>query len=371
MQQPILHPVSDLGVFLGRTKCTIALQVVPDGQPIRRLSPSSSIGSSDLHKSNPWMTVPGSGVGPDSAVNQPAPTSKVDDTSTSKAQAPEAGGSHLLSQQTHGGAKAEGASRRENHSEFQKPEGASAPAAEAATKDTKASLVPIPIAWFKSKALQPTAAVFDPTAVARQLPQAQPIMAQQQGPSGSQEPQSPGEEKLASTQPSKEEDQGTKRSRRDQSPKPQNLHADEKEDLPQQQRPGQEDSQVTKSQRASTPAPAEEAAEGPVRHQGSGPDMQDVQMARSRRESSPAEDDEQAQVGQHGSTHDVEDVHMMGTTPPSSSGMQHLAAVGDVQSSSRSVSTSASDYNMIIVILLSLGTSAVCASAGLQNQPLN
>lgn len=137
MQQPILHPVSDPGVFLGRTKCTIALQVAPDGQPIRRLSPSSSTGSSHLHKSNPWTTGPGSVVGPDSAVNQPAPTSKLDDTSTSKAQAPEAGGSHRLSQQTHGGAKAEGASSRETPSEFQKLEAASAPAAEAATKGLK------------------------------------------------------------------------------------------------------------------------------------------------------------------------------------------------------------------------------------------
>lgn len=67
---------------------------------------------------------------------------------------------------------------------------------------------------------------------------------------------------------------------------------------------------------------------------------EDVQMARSHRESEAAQEDEEAaQVSQQGSGPGAEDVHMLGTTPPSSSGMQHLTAAADDRSSLRQASS--------------------------------
>lgn len=67
---------------------------------------------------------------------------------------------------------------------------------------------------------------------------------------------------------------------------------------------------------------------------------EDVQMARGHRESEAAQEDEEAaQVSQQGSGPGAEDVHMLGTTPPSSSGMQHLAAAANDCSSLQQASS--------------------------------
>ncbi len=220
---------------------------------------------------------------------------------------------------------------------FEKPKAAAA----VASKGAKPALLPLPSAWLKSRALQPTAAAFDPTAGARQRPQAEPSAASD-APSISQQNQRGEVQELPRTQ-SGEEDQGAKRSRTDQ-----NMHGHRilREDIPQeeaapqlQQHPRQEDVQVARPQLEPSLATAEEEAH--VRQAGE----EDEQMGGSHRASDLAQDEEdEARGSQQGSGPDVEDVHMLGTTPPSSSGMQHLAAAA--ASSNHSSSHQASSFHI-------------------------
>ncbi len=195
-------------------------------------------------------------------------------------------------------------------------------AAAVASKGAKPALLPLPSAWLESRALQPTAAAFDPTAGARQQPQAEPSAASD-APSTSQ-PIQRAEVQGPPRAQSGEEDQGAKRSRTDQ-----NMHGHrilrketpEEEAAQLQQHPHQEDVQVARPQLESSLATGEEEAH--ARQAGE----EDVQMAGSHRASDLAQNEEDETWGsQQGSGPDVEDVHMLGTTPPSSSGMQHLAA---------------------------------------------
>ena len=222
---------------------------------------------------------------------------------------------------------------------FEKPKAAAA----VASTGAKPALLPLPSAWLKSRALQPTAAAFDPTAGARQRPQAEPSAASD-APSTSQQHHRAEVQGLPRAQ-SGEADQGAKRSRTDQ-----NMHGhrilredtpEEKEAAPQlQQHPRQEDVQVARPQLESSLASAEEEARG--RQVGE----EDVQMAGSQRASDLAQNEEEERRGsQQGSGPDVEDVHMLGTTPPSSSGMQHLAAAA--AASNHSSSHQASSFHVL------------------------
>ncbi|KAL0053443.1 hypothetical protein WJX82_005839 [Trebouxia sp. C0006] len=169
----------------------------PGAHPSRQPSPSSSTGSSELRAARAKQDSGANALSPDSAVNQPGPAFRVQDTSTSSGQALPAG--------------------------------------------------------------------------ARQQPQAEPSAASD-APSTSQ-PIQRAEVQGPPRAQSGEEDQGAKRSRTDQ-----NMHGH----------------RILRKE-----TPEEEAAQL-QQH----PHQEDVQ----------------------GSGPDVEDVHMLGTTPPSSSGMQHLAA---------------------------------------------
>jgi len=213
-------------------------------------------------------------------------------------------------------------------------------AAAVASKGAKPALLPLPSAWLESRALQPTAAAFDPTAGARQQPQAEPSAASD-APSTSQQNQRAEVQGPPRAQ-SGEEDQGAKRSRTDQ-----NMHGHRilREDTPAeaapqlQQHPRQEDVQVARPQLEPSLATAEEEAH--ARQAGE----EDVQMAGSQQASDLAQNEEEDTRGsQQGSGPDIEDVHMLGTTPPSSSGMQHLAAAAASNHSSSHQASSFHDH---------------------------
>ncbi len=297
-------------------------QAQPGAHPSRQPSPSSSTGSSELRAARAKKDSGANALSPDSAVNQPGPAFRVQDTSTSSGQALPGDLSHQLSQQADGGAKTAVAVRQKTNSPppgFAKPKAAAA----VASKGAKPALLPLPSAWLRSRALQPTAAAFDPTAGARQRPQAEPSAASD-APSTSQQNHRAEVQGTPRVQ-SGEEDQGAKRSRTDQ-----NMHGHRilREDTPEeeaapqlQQHPRQEDVQVARPQLESSLAAGEEEAS--ARQAGE----EDEQMAGNHRASDLAQNEEDETGGsQQGSGPDVEDVHMMGTTPPSSSGMQHLAA---------------------------------------------
>ncbi len=308
-------------------------QAQPGAHPSRQPSPSSSTGSSELRAARAKKGSGASALTPDSAVNQPGPAFRVQDTSTSSGPGEL---SQQLSQQADGGAKAAVAVRQKMNSPppgFEKPKAAAA----VTSKGAKPALLPIPSAWLKSRALQPTAAAFDPTAGARQQPQAEPSAASD-APSTSQQNQRAEVQGPPRAQ-SGEEDQGAKRSRTDQ-----NMHGHRilredttEEAAPQlQQHPRQEDVQLESSL-----ATAEEEAHA------SQAGEEDVQMAGSHRASDLAQnEEEEARGSQQGSGLDVEDVHMLGTTPPSSSGMQHLAAAA---ASNHSSSHQASSSHVTVV----------------------
>ena len=309
-------------------------QAQAGAHPSRQPSPSSSTGSSELRVARARKDSGASALIPDSAVNQPGPAFRVQDTSTSSGQALPGDLSHQLSQQADGGAKAAVEVRQKMTSPppgFEKPKAAAA----VASKGAKPALLPFPSAWLKSRALQPTAAAFDPTAGARQRPQAEPSAASD-APSTSQQQHQRAEVQGLPRAQSGEEDQGAKRSRTDQ-----NMHGQRilREDTPEeeaapqlQQHLRQEDVQVAGPQLESSLASAEEE-EAHAREAGE----EDEQMAGSQRTSDLAQNEEEETRGsQQGSGPDVEDVHMLGTTPPSSSGMQHLAAAAAANNHSSS-----------------------------------
>ena len=215
-----------------------------------------------------------------------------------------------------------------------RPPGFEEPEASRQANGSTPALVPIPNAWYKSRSLQPTAAVFDPTARVRQQAQQEPAT-DQSGPSTSQQGQSLEEDQQARCQPIGR-DQGTKRSRRSPDQPRVLKPAGEEDDSP-QQHGREEDVQMARSHRESGPALAQEE-EAHVSQQGSGQDVEDEQMARSHPESSPAQPEEdEARANQQGSGTEAEDVHMLGTTPPISGCMQHLAAAAGDRSSSHQV----------------------------------
>lgn len=264
------------------------------------------------------------------------PAFRVQDTSTSSGQALPGDLTQQLIQQADGGAKAAVAVRQKMELPppgFEKPKAAAA----VTSNGAKPALLPIPSAWLTARALQPTAAVFDPTAGAKQQPQAEPNAASD-APSTSQQDQRAEVQEPPRTQ-SSEEDQGAKRSRTDQ-----NMHGHRilREDTPEEAAPQlqqhlrQEDERVARPQLESSLATAEEEAHAMQ------PGEEDVQMAGSHRASDLAQnEEEETQGSQQGSGPDVEDVHMLGTTPPSSSGMQHLAATAaSNHSSSQQASSS-------------------------------
>lgn len=299
--------------------------------PSRRPSPSSSTGSSELHAARAKKNTAASSATPHSAVNQPGPAFRGQDTSTSSGQAPPGDLSHQLSQQADAGAKAALAVRQQRESAppgFEKLKAAAA----VTSKGAKPALLSIPSAWLKSRALQPTAAAFDPAAGARQQPQAEPSAASD-APSTSQQKQTADMQEPFRAQLG-EEDQGAKRSRTDHH---KHGHRFLREDTPEeaapqlQQRPHQEALQVARPQPESSLATGEEEAH--ARQAGE----EDEQMAGSQRASDLAQNEEDERRGsQQGSGADVEDVHMLGTTPPSSSGMQHLAAAAAASNHSSS-----------------------------------
>lgn len=314
-------------------------QAQPGAHPSRQPSPSSSTGSSELHAARAKKDSAASALSPDSAVNQPRLAFRIQDTSTSSGQALSGDVSQQLSQQADGGAKAAVAVRQKMDSpppgfEKLKPPAAGTP------KGAKPALLPIPSAWLKPGALQPTAAAFDPTAGARQKSQAEPTAASD-APSTSQQHQRAEVQKLPGIQ-SGEEDQGAKRSRTDQ-----NMHGQRmlREDKPEEAAPQLQqdlDVQVARPQLESSLATAEEEAR--ARQAGE----EDEQMAGSHRASDLAQNEEEETRGsQQGSGPDVEDVHMLGTTPPSSSGMQHLAAAA--AASTHSSSHQASSSHVLVV----------------------
>lgn len=167
------------------------------------------------------------------------------------------------SQQVDGGAKTAGHASREDRSPPPGFEKLEAPVA-AAKNGAKSAVVPIPSAWFKSKALQPTAAAFDPTAGA---PQPAPSSGSLTNNQNSQQPEEEQQVRSEAT-----DDQGTKRSRTDQSPLVQRalkpyIPPGAAPQLSQGQR--EEDVQMARSQQESTPAPVvAEAAE--ISQQGPG-----------------------------------------------------------------------------------------------------
>ena len=314
-------------------------QAQPGAHPSRQPSPSSSTGSSELRAARPKKDSAASALSPDSAVNQPGPAFRVQDTSTSSGQALPGDLSQQLSEQADGGAKAAMAVRQKMASPppgFEKLK----PAAAGTSKGVKQALLPIPSAWLKSRALQPTAAAFDPTAGARQKSQAEPSAASNT-PSTGQQHQRAEVQELPGIQ-SGEEDQGAKRSRTDQ-----NMHGQRmlREDKPEEAAPQLQqdlDVQVARPQLESSLATAEEEAH--ARQAGE----EDEQMAGSHRASDLAQTEEEETRGsQQGSGPDIEDVHMLGTTPPSSSGMQHLAAAA--AASTHSSSHQASSSHVLVV----------------------
>ena len=154
---------------------------------------------------------------PDSAVNQSAPASLTEDTSASKDEIaePEQQASQHTTQPI-----------PEQRKQKKPPPGFERPAA-----DHKPTLKPIPNAWFKSKALQPTAAAFDPKAAptdptaAASTPQPGPSLPAKPMPSGRQQRYRPDEAEQAEAE--QNGDQEAKRSRTGQSPHHPNSHTPE------------------------------------------------------------------------------------------------------------------------------------------------
>ncbi|DBA85703.1 TPA: hypothetical protein ACH3X1_005274 [Trebouxia sp. C0004] len=283
--------------------------------PSRRPSPSSSTGSSELRAARAKKDIGASSVTPDSNVNQPGPAFRVQDTSTSSGQAFPGDLTQQLSQPADGGAIA-AVTVRQNMNKSPPPG-----FKKSTSNGGKPALLPIPSAWLKSRASQPTAAAFDSTAGARQQPQAKPNAVSDAPSTGQQNHRA--EVQVLPRAQSGEKDQGAKRSRTDPDMR---RHRILREDTPGeaapqlQQHPCQEDVQVARPQLEPSLATAEEEAHA---RQAS---EEDEQMAGSHRASDLAQNEKEETRSQQDSGPDVEDVQMLGTTLPTSSGMQHLAA---------------------------------------------
>ena len=259
----------------------------------RRSSPSSSTGSSDLRKSRDNLATHAS---PGAVVTQPTPTSSKQDPPSSPPR------DDFGPEQNQQAGK-EPNSRKEVSPPpgFDHQRAPAKPSAQDASGGHTLGRV-LETQRDKAKALQATAAAFDPTAGAG-WPQ-EPGRTQTQSPCDSQQGKTlpelqQGSALVDGVQPNQpnEEAQAGRRSRTGQ-----------------------------KSLR-----PTAEAV--PLPQQSSGDEA--VQMARSLREGSRAQDEDLqaawAVAGLRGGVpgphpEEEEDVHMLGTTPPSSSGMQHLSA---------------------------------------------
>ena len=199
-----------------------------------------------------------SNTSPNSAVNQPLTIARVPEPSTQATEAQPDAHQQQLSQQADGGAKTAVHASRKDRSPPPGFEKLEAPVA-AAANGAKSAVVPIPSAWFKSKALQPTAAAFDPTAGAVSPPQPG-----SGSPTNKHNSQQPEEEQQVRSEPI--DDQGTKRSRTDQSPLVQRalkpyMPPDAAPQLQQGQR--EEDVQMARSQE-SAPGIQQESPPAPV-----------------------------------------------------------------------------------------------------------